>query len=374
MVHTTDDVGFYMGTGLVSFSINDYLFSSFIRSIFNSQLRDDFTETPPMTADAITWVVSDFQTKTLAPSAKQSTITTISTTATPKAKGGQKTSSNKNVKNVTALTHMVVKNPSNMKVFQIDTNPRAAISNPNMMKYGPMYTFYAQSDLLDRSDFILNTSRSIMEYLQNWLNVTYPLSKIDFVALPSLAKDAVSTLGLITVRTTFLNEKSAFTTESYHTSALKLTEAIIKQFFGGVTSPRTLKDLWLWDGLIKYLSTIILSPLKPDWPLNDKYLLHTTIKSLDIDAIQGWISIINGTNHDGINEDFYVDKTASIFAMMHASIGDDKFRSCLGHFLKINKFKTAEPLDLWNICTKKSNGSKNIKVSYFDMGQLVSLF
>ncbi|KAL5286445.1 ERAP1 family protein [Megaselia abdita] len=338
VVHTTDDVGFYMGTGL---------------------LRDDFSETPPMTADAITWVVSDFQTRSLGPSAKQSTITTITTAATPKAKGGQKTSPNKNVKNVTILTHMVVKNPMVPKVFGIPTNEKTNTSS--VIKYGPVYTFYAQSDLLDRSDFILNTSRSILEYLQTWLNVTYPLSKIDFVALPSLKKDAVSTLGLITLRTAFLNEKSAFTTESYHTSALKLAEAIIKQFFGGMTSPKTLKDLWLWDGLIKYLSTIILSPLKPNWPLDDKYLLHTTTMSLDIDAIQGWISIINGTNHDGINEDFYVDKTASIFAMMHASIGDDKFRSCLGHFLKINKFKTAEPLDLWNICTKKSNGSKNIK-------------
>lgn len=262
------------------------------------------------------------------------------------------------------LTHLVVKNPSVSKLFNIKTSEKADTSNANQMKRGPAYTFYAQSELLDRSDFILNTSRSILEYLQTWLNVTYPLSKIDFVALPSLKKDAVSTLGLITLRTAFLNEKSAFTTDSYHTSALKLAEAIIKQFFGGMTSPKTLKDLWLWDGLIKYLSTIILSPLKPDWPLNDKYLLHTTTKSLDIDAIQGWISIINGTNHDGINEEFYVDKTASIFAMMHSSIGEDKFRACLGHFLKINKFKTAEPIDLWNICTKKSNGSKNIKVGF----------
>lgn len=314
-----------------------------------------------MTADAITWVVSDFQTKSLGPTAKQSTITTMTTTAKPKAKGGQKTSSNN--KNVTALTHMVVKNPSISKLLRIPTSDRMDIANANQLKYGPIYTFYAQNELLDRSDFILNTSRSILEYLQTWLNVTYPLSKIDFVALPSLKKDAVSTLGVITLRTAFLNEKSAFTTDSYHRSALKLAEAIIKQFFGGMTSPRTLKDLWLWDGLIKYLSTVILSPLKPDWPLGDKYLLHTTTMSLDIDAIQGWFSIINGTNHDGINEDFYVDKTASVFAMMHASIGDEKFRSCLGHFVKTNKFKTAEPLDLWNICTKKSNGSKNIKVS-----------
>lgn len=50
--------------------------------------------------------------------------------------------------------------------------------------------------------------------------------------------------------------------------------------------------------------------------------------------------------------------------MLHTAIGEDRFRTCLGGFLKLNRFKTAEPLDLWNICTKKANGAKNIKVSY----------
>lgn len=54
--------------------------------------------------------------------------------------------------------------------------------------------------------------------------------------------------------------------------------------------------------------------------------------------------------------------------MLHTAIGEDRFRSCLGGFLKLNRFKTAEPLDLWNICTKKANSAKNIKV-----GQKLSL-
>lgn len=60
---------------------------------------------------------------------------------------------------------------------------------------------------------------------------------------------------------------------------------------------------------------------------------------------------------------FNTFQTAAIFSMLHTAIGEDRFRSCLGGFLKLNRFKTAEPLDLWNICTKKANGAKNIKVS-----------
>lgn len=52
--------------------------------------------------------------------------------------------------------------------------------------------------------------------------------------------------------------------------------------------------------------------------------------------------------------------------MLHTAIGEDRFRGCLGAFLKLNRFKTAEPEDLWSICTRKANGAKNIKVSRYD--------
>lgn len=55
-------------------------------------------------------------------------------------------------------------------------------------------------------------------------------------------------------------------------------------------------------------------------------------------------------------------QTAGIFSMLHTAIGEDRFRGCLGAFLKLNRFKTAEPLDLWNICTKRATSVKNIKV------------
>lgn len=52
--------------------------------------------------------------------------------------------------------------------------------------------------------------------------------------------------------------------------------------------------------------------------------------------------------------------------MLHTAIGEDRFRGCLGAFLKLNRFKTAEPTDLWSICTKKANGAKNIKVRTYN--------
>lgn len=187
------------------------------------------------------------------------------------------------------------------------------------------------------------------------------MSFTDFVALPSLDREMISSLGLITLQTAFLQDTEAITTDQYHLSAIKISEAIVKQFLGGITSPKIWKHSWLWDGLIKYLGRLVLVPLKPDWPMEEMHLMHITMRAMDIDAIQGWESILQGTSEDGKHEDFYVDKSAAILAMLNTAIGEDTFRGCLGAFLNTHKFQVAEPIDLWQICNKKVNNSRNIK-------------
>ncbi|XP_067618221.1 endoplasmic reticulum aminopeptidase 2 isoform X2 [Eurosta solidaginis] len=355
IVHTTEDVGFYMGTGL---------------------LRDDFIETPPLPADAIAWVVSDFQRQSLQPSPAY-----LPTTPAPAGATGYKKSAQLNnytqlkekkppVRNITALTHSLninlMKNVNTTAIAPIaGTNGKnltsLSQSTGTLIKRAPSYTFYAPRDLLPRSSFILHTARDVLEHLQTWLDTLYPLTKVDFVALPSLDRNIISSLGLVTLKTAFLTDPTSITTQEYQKSALQVAEAMVRQFFGGITSRRVLKDVWLWEGLIKYLGIHSLSPQQTHWPLREMYLLKMATAALDIDAIQGWDSIMNGTKHDGNNEEFFIQKTAAIFSMLHTAIGEDRFRSCLGGFLKINRFKTAEPTDLWTICTKKANGSKNIK-------------
>lgn len=146
-------------------------------------------------------------------------------------------------------------------------------------------------------------------------------------------------------------------------SGIKIAEGILRQFFGGITSPKIWKHSWLWEGIIKYLGRLVLGPLQPTWPMEEMHLVETSTRAMDIDAIQGWDSIIEGTSDDGVNEKFYIDKSAAVLAMLHSTLGEDNFRGCLGKFLNNNKFQTSEPLDLWISCTKQVNGSKNIKVS-----------
>lgn len=46
------------------------------------------------------------------------------------------------------------------------------------IRTAPSYTFYASEKILNESSFVLNTSRDVLEYLQDWLNVRYPFTKL----------------------------------------------------------------------------------------------------------------------------------------------------------------------------------------------------
>lgn len=342
-----------------------------------------------MPADAISWVVSDFRREILEPSSTyQTTRAPVVTSMTPKQLTPPTTAKSltdnlvkqngdkKLVRNITAILRegLVVQVPHVMTQHEskhtTTTSENLTVEKNATNKNGngqfevtkaPSYTFYAANDTLKKTKFILYTSRDVLEHLQVWLGVHYPLDKLDFVALPSLNDELVSSLGLISCRSSFLRESNTITTREYHKSALEISEAIVKQYFGGVVSPKIWKHAWLWEGLIKYLSRIILAPLQPLWPMDELHLMETVIKALDNDAVQGWESILLGTSETGNNEDFYVEKSAGLLSMLHSAIGDNDFRACLGTFISAFKFNTAEPIDLWAICKKKVNGTKNIK-------------
>lgn len=361
IVHATDDVGFYMGKSL---------------------LRDDFVESPPLPPDSISWIISVFKREFLESSLTYQTTTTTTSIPVQSLTSASRISdslinSDKMLRrNMTSIlkaglsikmTNLNNENRSHQTVTQKsenllkNDNQSSSFLDDVIIRTAPSYTFYAPENILSKTRYLLHTSRNILEYLQNWLNVPYPFSKLDFVALPSIEENLHSSLGLILCKTAFLRDSNNITSYEYQRAAIQISEAILKQYFGGMISPKLWKQNWLWDGIIRYLSRLILAPLEPNWSIEEMYLMETKLKALDIDILQGWESVLNGTDDMGENNEFYIDKSAAILEVLHASMGEENFRNCMGTFITTYKYMTAEPNDLWQICSKKSKGSKNIK-------------
>lgn len=176
-------------------------------------MRDDFFETPPLPPDAITWVVSGFDRQTLKPSITYQISSTTAAplnlvTFTPKSTSTDSlhsTNGDKRInRNITAasitrgLIHPFDSTSNNHlsnsheKLEHLKTNPKSSpvmggingnggvigdINDTNLHR-APYYTFYSSRNTLQKYDFVLNTSRDVLEYLQTWLGVLYPLDKL----------------------------------------------------------------------------------------------------------------------------------------------------------------------------------------------------
>lgn len=144
-----------------------------------------------MPPDAIAWIVSDFQRQALEPSSTYQVANTpapssfVRVTKLPTDSYTFRTDK-RPIKNIitTALTRPFSSiktnatnghngaNGSNGSHGEHETNGESEI------RTAPSYTFYASERILNGSSFVLNTSRDVLEYLQDWLNVRYPFTKL----------------------------------------------------------------------------------------------------------------------------------------------------------------------------------------------------
>lgn len=163
----------------------------YICLVFTLQLRDDFIETPALPPDAVAWVVSDFQRESLEPSAVYQAATTVVPPLHPRQPSDTPTDNisfradkrpNKNIfsgmltkplKPTTAVPITVHNQTAETKNATITVG-----NNALGISTAPSYTFYASRKILERSGFVLHTSRDVLEFLQTWLGVAYPLVKL----------------------------------------------------------------------------------------------------------------------------------------------------------------------------------------------------
>lgn len=139
------------------------------------------------------WIVSDFQRESLEPSSTyQTTVTTVAPDILARSTKSPENLTNrsdkrpiKNIITTSLLTKQlqVVKNTTAIGHGD-KTHNRTAGSNEtelvddSELRTAPSYTFYAPQKILQRSKFVLDMSRDVLEYFQDWLAVKYPLAKL----------------------------------------------------------------------------------------------------------------------------------------------------------------------------------------------------
>uniref|UniRef100_A0A8B9SXN5 Aminopeptidase n=1 Tax=Anas platyrhynchos TaxID=8839 RepID=A0A8B9SXN5_ANAPL len=113
-------------------------------------------------------------------------------------------------------------------------------------------------------DYALNITGPIFSFLEDLLNISYPLPKTDLVALPDFGAGAMENWGLMTFQ-----ESSLMYLPSDKFTSRKAMIAIIvshelgHQWFGNLVTMKWWNDLWLNEGLASYFEYLGATFVEP---------------------------------------------------------------------------------------------------------------
>ncbi len=109
---------------------------------------------------------------------------------------------------------------------------------------GRMFRVWARSEIIPYVDYALHTSVAILNYFEDYFNFTYPLSKLDSIAVPGLQTAALENFGCIV----YAEENLAFDTEDQFINNLQFATEVISHEIAHQV--KTLLILFLLDDIL----------------------------------------------------------------------------------------------------------------------------
>uniref|UniRef100_A0A8B9J1X7 Aminopeptidase n=1 Tax=Amazona collaria TaxID=241587 RepID=A0A8B9J1X7_9PSIT len=204
-------------------------------------------------------------------------------------------------------------------------------------------------------DYALNVTGPIFSFLEDLLNVSYPLPKTDLVALPDFGAGAMENWGLMT-----FHESSLMYRPSDKFTSRKAVIAIIvshelgHQWFGNLVTMNWWNDLWLNEGLASYFEYLGAIIVEPKLSLDKIFYDHVVQPVLREDNERGVRSL--SETEEQIKESFSLislfdsitySKGASITWMLSGFLTEKLFIRALTSYLKEFSFSNANQDDLW---------------------------
>ncbi|KFW08187.1 Aminopeptidase Q, partial [Fulmarus glacialis] len=217
-------------------------------------------------------------------------------------------------------------------------------------------------------DYALNITGPIFSFLEDLLNVSYPLPKTDLVALPDFGAGAMENWGLMTFQESSLmylpsdkltSRKAMIAIIVSHELGHQACEMLrhfffLFKWFGNLVTMNWWNDLWLNEGLASYFEYLGATFVEPKLSLDKIFYDHVVqpvlmedneigVRSLSEseDKIKGSFSLMS------LFDSITYNKGASITWMLSGFLTEKLFIRALTSYLKEFSFSNANQDDLW---------------------------
>ncbi|CAG0886917.1 unnamed protein product [Cyprideis torosa] len=221
------------------------------------------------------------------------------------------------------------------------------------MADGKPFTVYSRAEAAHSTEYALQIGPNITDFYTEYFNISYPLPKLDMIAIPDFISGAMEHWGIITYReTNLLYDEAENSNANKQRVASVIAHEIAHMWFGNLMTVKWWDDLWLNEGFASYMEYKGIQSVESDWDMLNQFLCDDLHYVMILDAKVTSHPIVQTVNHpDEITEIFDTisySKGASVIRMLEAFMGPEQFQSGIQAFLKRYSFDNAITKNLFD--------------------------
>jgi puromycin-sensitive aminopeptidase len=224
---------------------------------------------------------------------------------------------------------------------------------------GVIVRVYTTPGKKHQGKFALECAIEMLEFYNEYFDISYPLNTLDMIAIPDFASGAMENWGAITYReSALLVDAKNSAAANKQRVALVVAHEIAHQWFGNLVTMEWWTDLWLNEGFASYIEYLAVNHVFPQWDIWTQFAYNDLNSALELDALTNTHPIEVEVGHpDEIGEIFdevSYNKGASVIRMLASFLGEKYFRNGLRYYLKKHSYQNASTVDLWQAFEKIS--------------------
>nr|XP_020648892.1 leucyl-cystinyl aminopeptidase isoform X1 [Pogona vitticeps] len=228
-----------------------------------------------------------------------------------------------------------------------------------------LVSVYAVPEKSGHTEYALDTALKLIEFYQKYFNITYPLQKLDMVALPDFQSAAMENWGLITFQeATLLHDNKTSSAMDKKKVTRVIAHELAHQWFGNLVTMKWWSDWWLNEGFATFMENFAMKQIFSDLYTDDSFLdLRFRIMNKDFMNSSHAVSLAVESSEE-IEEMFdaisYV-KGASLLLMLQNFLHNDVFQAGIQIYLHDHIYGSTCSDDLWDSMNQITNGTVDIK-------------
>lgn len=224
-------------------------------------------------------------------------------------------------------------------------------ARPSDTAHKVTFRSWMQPKVVEESSFGVEFAPKALSYLERLLEYTFPLHKVDQLAMPTHKFSAMENWGLITFKQShFVHNDEVEMQQTKENKASTMAHEYAHQWFGNLVAIKWWNDLWLKEGPSTYLGYLTLKALMPEWGSFERRIANDLALFFYQDMFNDTIAISRIVNDSkSILEQFtpYVYKKGSLtMSMLHMLLGNDVFFTGIRNYVVRHAYDSVAQSDL----------------------------